>query len=701
MAGDAWGVEFCVSTASELQTALTTAQSNGQDDIVKVVRGTYTGNFTYASQEGKSIALEGGYTSGCIRRVRNPEYTILDANHTGKALELHNNSGGNILVDGFMIRNGSSRSGSGIDAYSTGSVSDITLTNNIIKGNSSEQWGGGAIVFSSGNVTLTNNIITGNSAGNFGGGVYAKSYSYSGTAGTVIIQGNIFQENVANLSGGGIFADSSSELGTAGAVIIEGNTFKDNRAYNGGGAHAYSHSVSGSAGTVIIRGNRFIGNLALNCGGGALADSYSYSSVASDVLVANNIFAGNSGKYGGGLYAESNSYLGIAGGTITCTNNTLTGNKADEGGGTSLRLYPGGIIRCYNNIIWGNKAESQGEDIYVSKGTGLAYAYFNDYSYVAGDAWDGVEFNINDDPLFAESGHWQDNGTPNDPSDDVWMDGDYHLRPGSPCIDDGLNTAPSRPATDFEGDDRILDGDHDGIAIVDMGADEYQKSVVLSSPGGEAIFDACTLINKYQPPFQWVNLESFKKLNIYFSTSNTDFSTKGVLIAKANIQGKKNVYNPSIGTWKKIMVSSYNDGSIQDIFWKVVGTRADKSVEESEVRSFRIEESCGAEIISPPDGASLPAGTPPTFVFDTYCNVGFRMEFSPLDDFSDPKMIKGFTYKVRDPNLVRNSMKTLTKVQWTEVKKLIGAGTGYFRLRAWDAIKRETVSETRQFTISP
>ncbi len=53
--------------------------------------------------------------------------------------------------------------------------------------------------------------------------------------------------------------------------------------------------------------------------------------------------------------------------------------------------------------------------------------------------------------------------------------GDYHLSPGSPCIDAGTNAAPSLPDSDFEGDPRVIDGDYDGIAIVDMGVDEAWK----------------------------------------------------------------------------------------------------------------------------------------------------------------------------------------------------------------------------------
>ena len=35
--------------------------------------------------------------------------------------------------------------------------------------------------------------------------------------------------------------------------------------------------------------------------------------------------------------------------------------------------------------------------------------------------------------------------------------------------------------------------------------------------------------------------------------------------------------------------------------------------------------------------------------------------------------------------------------QWTTVKKLVG--TGYFRIRAWDGLNRESVSEVRSFTV--
>ena len=140
--------------------------------------------------------------------------------------------------------------------------------------------------------------------------------------------------------------------------------------------------------------------------------------------------------------------------TPTLTNCTFSGNSAGEQGGG---IYNSSSLPTLTNcILWGDTA---GE---------LPYEIFNDasmsivsYSDVQGDLYPGVG-NINDDPLFVDA-----------------ASGDLHLRPDSPCIDAGLNTAPDLPDHDFEGDPRIIDGDRDGDPVVDMGVDETRIRTYL------------------------------------------------------------------------------------------------------------------------------------------------------------------------------------------------------------------------------
>lgn len=219
--------------------------------------------------------------------------------------------------------------------------------------------------------------------------------------------------------------------------------------------------------------------------------------------------------------------------------------------------------------------------------------------------------------------------------------------------------------------------------------------IALQSPADGAVFDSCSLINKYQSSFKWSTTGTFTKYTILFSTSSS-FSGP---FAKATIQRTRNSWTPPSTTWKKIMSSSYNNGNIQDIYWKVIGTKPDKTTIESEVRSFRVGKPQAVTLQSPANHTVLPAGTPPTFDFGTNCNTKFKLEISSLIEFGDPKKIKGFSYTVKDPNVNTTLLKTLTAAQWNAVKKLVGSGTGYYRIRAWDGINRESVSEVRAFTV--
>jgi C1A family cysteine protease len=223
--------------------------------------------------------------------------------------------------------------------------------------------------------------------------------------------------------------------------------------------------------------------------------------------------------------------------------------------------------------------------------------------------------------------------------------------------------------------------------------------ILLQSPFSGTVFDSCALITNYQPTFSWTIAGSFSGFKILFSTSSTDFTTTGIKVAAGSATGTSNSWKPSSFNWKTIMKASNNSGSIRPIYWKVVGTKADKTVVESEVRSFTVGTPQLVNINAPLEGAILDSATLPTFGFDTNCNTKFTLQISSLSDFSVSTKIKAFNFTASNPNLVTSLQKTLSSFQWNGVKTLVGTGTGYFRIKAWDGLSRPTVSEVRTFTI--
>jgi parallel beta-helix repeat protein len=168
-------------------------------------------------------------------------------------------------------------------------------------------------------------------------------------------------------------------------------------------------------------------------------------------------------NYGGGIYCDESS--------PTITNCTISGNLASNGGGIFCALSSPQITNC---TISGNLATSYGGGIccyYYSPRIVNSILYDDSpqeisltggfiinitYSNIQG-GWKG-EGNIDADPLFVGGG-------------------DYHLTVNSPCIDVGSNTAAAGIPFDKDGNPRIMDGNNDGIATVDMGAYEYQGVV--------------------------------------------------------------------------------------------------------------------------------------------------------------------------------------------------------------------------------
>jgi predicted outer membrane repeat protein len=211
------------------------------------------------------------------------------------------------------------------------------------------------------------------------------------------------------------------------------------------------HNVESSA---ILNDCIFTGNQAASGRGGAV-----YSTLMVDVTATNCVFSGNGAVYGGALAQEYRC-------TANLTNCTFSANEAwAEGGAVHIDLE-GTELNATNCVLWGN-ADIGGSDesAQIDVGRGAAAPTVN---YCCIQGWSGElggTGNIGEDPLLADpDGQDDTSGTEDD---------DLRLSDSSPCIDAGDNDAvPSDVTTDLDGNERILDGNTDGTATVDMGSYE-------------------------------------------------------------------------------------------------------------------------------------------------------------------------------------------------------------------------------------
>jgi hypothetical protein len=144
-------------------------------------------------------------------------------------------------------------------------------------------------------------------------------------------------------------------------------------------------------------------------------------------------------------------------------NNTITGNEAGTDCAAGDRCASNGLlvnlrqdsqVHVHNNIVWGNDGAGDFDIFFYADGDGSVSLTHNDFATLHEEGLITKSDNLAADPGFVGGG-------------------DYHLGETSPCIDVGWNDAPNLPVTDIDGDPRINDGDENGSAIVDMGADEY------------------------------------------------------------------------------------------------------------------------------------------------------------------------------------------------------------------------------------
>lgn len=173
----------------------------------------------------------------------------------------------------------------------------------------------------------------------------------------------------------------------------------------------------------------------------------------------NTVVANGSGTYGGGLLIASTLIE-----NIFVDNNILSDNRDWQ---LAVNIGAESLVFATNNLLYGWNSYNDGRIISVT----------------------GTNTVVGMNPLFVG-------------------EIDFHLTPGSPCVDAGSNSGvPSTLTTDFEGNARIIDGNHDGILTVDMGAyefnaaDERLYTFITDPPGLQIGVDGDTYVTPYT--FTW------------------------------------------------------------------------------------------------------------------------------------------------------------------------------------------------------
>jgi parallel beta-helix repeat protein len=357
-------------------------------------------------------------------------------NFSGKAITVASESGPTVtIIDG-------SRAGA-VVTFNSGEGRAAVLRGFTITNGGGDFSGGGGITVSSASPTIDSNVIRGNTG--------CDGVGISVNFGSPRIVNNEISGNVRSGCSGGV-GGAGIKVGGASAAVIEGNVIADNSLTGGSGGGISLFA----AGAPVIRNNVIVRNSVSGVSPAAQGGGISIVN-QSDALIVQNLIAGNSAGEGGGVYWLVPS--GARGPRLV--NNTIADNLATVAGRGSAVFADGFDMSAalVNNVLVapaGQTALHCGN----FNDPNAPVIRFNDVFAAGGPAYGGIcadqtglNGNRSGDPLFVAPGN-----------------GDYRLRAGSPAVDAGDSAAADIPATDLDGDPRVVDGNSDGVNVVDLGA---------------------------------------------------------------------------------------------------------------------------------------------------------------------------------------------------------------------------------------
>ncbi len=484
---------FSVENPAEFQNALTTAQSNGENDTIQVQTCSGTGctvvgsdsvytltsplTYTAASGEGFSLTIDGV----------DSDTRILSGNSTVPILRIDTRGatgdGGALIV----VQNMTFVNGNAVGTPSDGGAlaitvngAGVTVSGSVFLDNAADDDGGALFVRIEDLAEVPINIFDVTFDGNEARGIAGDGTGDGGAihigastvAGAFITDADFFN-NIAQGNGGAVEIEGLDPSDPLTARLTEvgfddiqftGNTAQGNGGGADVGANTFSARIAG-----------FVDNTATNGGGVHVREG------VFDFVLVNTGFAANAASGdGGGIYNARRD-----GTFLTITNNTIYGNSAVGRGGGAFITVGGstGLGRIYNNIIYDNTDATAGRDIFVDNDPfsdiPASIQFVNNaITDLTGFPGASTEFGIASSAELTSGANIDE--APILPNITA-IDPDPTQGAGSPTIDAGDNAAPLVPSVDFENEARPQDGDGDGTATVDIGMDEFVPGAVPSA----------------------------------------------------------------------------------------------------------------------------------------------------------------------------------------------------------------------------
>jgi len=287
-----------------------------------------------------------------------------------------------VTVDALTVRNGDAGIGGAINT-----AGNVTVTNSTFSGNHGDI---GGAVNAAGNVAVTNSTFSGNDADiggaiNNAGDVTMTNSTFSGNEG--IVGGGVNNSGTATI-GSSTFSTNQSVIGGAinssDDVTITQSTFTANKAPGGVGGAVAGHSRVSASNTL------FADNIA--GAGGAIATAASIATVTGALSVdstPNEVRAGDVHLEGVVAPAQLDQAIELTATTLSADHATIGGGVA---GGESISVNLGVVtingaaeLSALNSTLTGNTADESGGSLAIPFGTvTLVYVTSSDNAAPAG-----------------------------------------------------------------------------------------------------------------------------------------------------------------------------------------------------------------------------------------------------------------------------------------------------------------------------